>query len=233
MGTDFKVLRRDMVRELRAGGIEDPAVLEAMFTVKRHDFVDEALQAQAYSDNALPIGYGQTISRPLSVAKMTAALHVKPGLRVLEIGTGSGYQAAVLAVMGAEVYTVERIKPLYFFALDRLVRLRYFQVKVKLSDGTLGWPEEGPFERILVTAGGPDIPAPLLHQLAQDGILIIPVGDKKREQSLTRIRRQAGKWFKQDMGSVAFVDLVGTHGWTRHHPEAKTNMHSAGRGKNS
>lgn len=233
MGTDFKVLRRDMVRDLRAKGIEEPAVLEALSTVKRHDFVDEALQAQAYSDNALPIGYGQTISRPLSVAKMTAALQVKPGLRVLEIGTGSGYQAAVLAAMGAEVYTVERIKPLYFFALDRLVRLRYFQVKVKLSDGTLGWPEEGPFERILVTAGGPDIPAPLLHQLAEDGILIIPVGDKKREQSLTRIRRQAGKWFKQDLGSVTFVDLVGTHGWARRHQETKTNVHFLSRGKNS
>lgn len=231
MASDFKVLRRDMVRRLQTKGIDEPAVLEAMLAVKRHDFVDEALQTQAYSDNALPIGYGQTISRPLSVAKMTAALQVQPGLRVLEIGTGSGYQAAVLAAMGAEVYTVERIKSLYFLALDRLVRLRYFQVKIKLSDGTLGWPEEGPFERILVTAGGPDIPAPLLSQLAEDGILIIPIGDKKREQSLTRIRRNTGKWYKQDLGSATFVDLIGTHGWTHTKLEANPELQSVIRSK--
>ena len=211
-----------MVRQLKPRGIEDAAVLKAMSGVKRHLFVDEALQSQAYGDNALPIGYKQTISRPLSVARMTVALQVQPGMRVLEIGTGSGYQAAVLAEMGAEVFTVERIKPLYFLALDRLVRLRYFQVKVKLSDGTLGWPEQGPFERILVTAGGPDIPTPLLRQLAEGGILIIPIGGKKQEQMLTRIRRHGGKWYKHSLGSVTFVDLIGTHGWDQTNLAAPT-----------
>ena len=210
---DLKVLRRLMVEGLRPKGIDDPAVLQAMGKVKRHLFVEEALQPQAYSDNALPIGYGQTISRPSRVAGMTVALQVQPGMRVLEIGTGSGYQAAVLAEMGTRVFTVERIKPLYLGALDRMVRLRYFQVKVKLSDGTMGWPEKGPFDRILVTAGGPDIPAPLLNQLNEGGVMIIPVGQKKREQGLTRIRRQEGKWFRQNLGRASFVDLVGSHGW--------------------
>ncbi|MCF8104077.1 MAG: protein-L-isoaspartate(D-aspartate) O-methyltransferase [Desulfohalobiaceae bacterium] len=208
-----------MVESLRPKGIEDRAVLQAMGKVKRHLFVDEALQPQAYSDNALPIGYGQTISKPSRVAGMTVALQVGPGMRVLEIGTGSGYQAAVLAEMGARVFTVERIKPLYLSALERMVRLRYFQVKVKLSDGTMGWPEKGPFDRILVTAGGPDIPAPLLNQLDESGIMIIPVGRKKREQGLTRIRKQEGKWYRQNLGRASFVDLVGSHGWKTEQPK--------------
>lgn len=216
---DLKVLRRLMVESLRPKGVEDRAVLQAMGKVKRHLFVDDALQPQAYSDNALPIGYGQTISKPSRVAGMTVALQVKPGMRVLEIGTGSGYQAAVLAEMGARVFTVERIKPLYLGALDRMVRLRYFQVKVKLSDGTMGWPEKGPFDRILVTAGGPDIPVPLLNQLDESGIMVIPVGRKKGEQGLTRIRRQEGKWYRQNLGRASFVDLVGTHGWKTEQPK--------------
>jgi protein-L-isoaspartate(D-aspartate) O-methyltransferase len=203
-----------MVRDqLVARGITDTAVLEAMGQVKRHEFVDEALQSQAYGDNALPIGYGQTISQPVSVARMTSALKVEPGMRVLEIGTGSGYQAAVLAHMGAEVYTVERVKPLYLKAMKRLNALRYFQVKVRLTDGTLGWEEEAPFHRILVTAGGPEVPGPLLAQLGDSGMLLMPLGSRKRDQRLIRIRQEEGKWFKQDLGPAQFVDLVGAHGW--------------------
>ena len=211
---DLKVRRAAMVREqLVARGITDQAVLKAMGEVKRHEFVDEALQSQAYGDNALPIGFGQTISQPFSVARMTSALQVQPGLRVLEIGTGSGYQAAVLAQIGADVFTVERVKPLYLSALKRLTALRYFQVKVKLTDGTLGWEEEAPFDRILVTAGGPEVPRPLLAQLGENGKLIMPLGSQKRAQRLIRIRKEEGKWFKQDLGPAQFVDLVGPHGW--------------------
>ncbi len=214
VGVDLKVRRAAMVREqLVARGITDQAVLKAMGEVKRHEFVDEALQSQAYGDNALPIGFGQTISQPFSVARMTSALQVQPGLRVLEIGTGSGYQAAVLAQIGADVFTVERVKPLYLSALKRLTALRYFQVKVKLTDGTLGWEEEAPFDRILVTAGGPEVPRPLLAQLGENGKLIMPLGSQKRAQRLIRIRKEEGKWFKQDLGPAQFVDLVGTHGW--------------------
>ena len=203
-----------MVQEqLVARGITDPAVLRAMGEVKRHEFVDEALQSQAYGDNALPIGHGQTISQPYSVARMTSALQVQPGMRVLEIGTGSGYQAAVLAHIGVEVFTVERIKPLYLSAVKRLTDLRYFQVKVRLTDGTLGWKDEAPFDRVVVTAGGPEVPRPLLAQLGANGMLVMPLGSRKRAQRLIRIRKDKGKWYKQDLGPAQFVDLVGTHGW--------------------
>ena len=204
--------RQGMVREqLQAEGIVDERVLEAMDRVPRHLFVDQALQAQAYSDNALPIGYGQTISQPISVARMSQDLQVEAGQRILEIGTGSGYQAAVLTEMETEVYSVERISALYYAALDRLTKLRYFRVKLKLDDGTLGWPEQAPFERILITAGGPQVPEPLLHQLSDPGLLIMPLtqGDRQR---IVRIRREQGRWFKQDLGPAHFVNLIGVHG---------------------
>lgn len=204
-----------MLREqLAVRGINDPRVLEAMGRVKRHLFVDEALRARAYEDLALPIGHGQTISQPLTVARMTMNLDVQPGMKVLEIGTGSGYQAAVLSELGAEVYSVERLSPLFHAALKRLNTLRYFTVRLKLDDGTMGWPAEAPFDRILVTAGGPRVPLPLLEQLADPGQMVLPVGDEKRSQRLVRIRRQDGKAFKQDLGQAVFVDLVGEHGWT-------------------
>lgn len=203
-----------MVREqLQAKGIHDERVLGAMARVPRHLFVEEALQAQAYSDNALPIGFGQTISQPFSVANMSQALEVVPGVKVLEIGTGSGYQAAVLAEMGAEVYSVERVRSLYLKALDRLTRLKYFQVQLKLDDGTLGWPEYSPYDRILVTAGGPGIPEPLLHQLADKGMLVMPLGEKGQQQ-LVRVRKEGRCYYKRDLGSVRFVDLVGACGWS-------------------
>ncbi len=203
-----------MVRQqLLARGIEDEQVLQAMGQVQRHLFVEEALQAQAYSDHALPIGYGQTISQPYSVALMSSSLLVEPGMKVLEVGAGSGYQAAVLVEMGAMVYAVERIKPLYQETLKRLTRLRYFQVKLKLADGTAGWPQEAPFDRILVSAGGPAVPGVLLQQLTEEGLLVMPVGQGKSEQELVRVRREGQKWFKQNMGRAKFVELVGEHGW--------------------
>lgn len=203
-----------MVREqIESRGITDQAVLSAMRTVPRHLFVEEALRSQAYEDHPLPIGYGQTISQPFIVALMTTVLNVRPGMKVLEIGTGSGYQAAILAEMGADVYSVERVQPLYSAALTRLNKMRYFNVHLKLDDGTMGWPAESPFQRIMVTAGGPDVPPPLLEQLDESGILIIPVGARQRSQELIRFVKKKGKIMKANLGAVMFVDLVGAHGW--------------------
>lgn len=207
-------LRERMVQEqIEARGITDERVLTALRQVPRHLFVDEALQAQAYGDHPVPIGLGQTLSQPYIVALMTTLLVVRPQMRILEIGTGSGYQAAILAVMDADVYTVERIKQLYQTARTRLLRMKYFNIRVKLDDGTLGWPEEGPFDRIIVTAGGPEVPTPLLEQLADPGIMVIPVGATKRDQRLLRIFKKDGRIHQEDQGAVAFVDLVGSHGW--------------------
>jgi protein-L-isoaspartate(D-aspartate) O-methyltransferase len=211
---DLKRNRERMVAEqIKGRGINDPAVLAAMGQVKRHLFVDEALRSRAYGDHPLPIGLGQTISQPYIVALMSEMLQVAPGMKVLEIGTGSGYQAAVLAAMGAEVYTVERIRELYTAARKRLLEMRCFRVRLKLDDGTMGWPEEAPFDRIIVTAGGPDIPEPLVAQLADPGVMLIPVGRTKRNQTLVEVRKENGRIIKTDKESVAFVDLVGTHGW--------------------
>jgi len=207
-------LRERMVREqIEARGIADRRVLDAMRALPRHQFVEEALASKAYSDGPLPIGQGQTISQPYIVALMSEMLQVEPGMKVLEIGTGSGYQAAVLAHMGCDVYTVERIKPLFFAARKRFMDMRLFSIKVKLDDGTLGWPDESPFDRIIVTAGGPEVPEPLVAQLADPGRMLIPVGQGKRLQSLVLVEKIAGEVVRTDKGGVAFVDLVGKHGW--------------------
>ncbi|MFP4167734.1 MAG: protein-L-isoaspartate(D-aspartate) O-methyltransferase [Desulfonatronovibrionaceae bacterium] len=214
MTIDPRRSRERMVREqIQARGINDPGVLAAMQTVPRHLFVDQALHGQAYEDYPLPIGHGQTISQPYIVALMSELLQVEPDMAVLEIGTGSGYQAAVLAEMGAEVYTVERIDSLYLAASRRLEELGYTRVRTKLDDGTMGWPEEGPFDRILVTAGGPRVPQSLLDQLAPEGVLLIPVGISKRSQTLVRVQRTNGGYEEEKLGRVAFVDLVGKFGW--------------------
>ena len=214
MAVDPRRKRERMVREqIEVRGIEAPEVLRAMRTVPRHLFVEEALQAQAYEDHPLPIGHGQTISQPYIVARMTELLQVKPGMTVLEIGTGSGYQAAVLSEIGAEVYTVERVRPLYLAASKRFRDLRYYNIRTKLDDGTLGWSEKAPFDRILVTAGGPEVPDPLIDQLADPGIMLIPVGQSKRSQILVRVIKENGQIKKENMGAVMFVDLVGRHGW--------------------
>ncbi len=214
MGIDPKRLRERMVREqIEARGIADSLVLKAMREVPRHLFVEPALAPKAYMDSPLPIGEGQTISQPYIVALMTELLRVKPGMKVLEIGTGSGYQAAVLAALDAQVYTVERIKPLFYAARKRFMDMRLFNIKPKLDDGTLGWPEEAPFDAILVTAGGPRLPKPLVDQLADPGRLVIPVGMSKRLQKLLLVIKENGRVQESDMGGVAFVDLVGAHGW--------------------
>ena len=211
---DFKRNRDRMVRDqIEARGVSDPEVLRAMRKVPRHLFVEEALIPQAYEDHPLPLGHGQTISQPYVVAWMTELLEVSRGLRVLEIGTGSGYQAAVLAELGAYVFTVERVRPLYEAARRRLESLRYLKVRFKLDDGTLGWPDEAPFDRIVVTAGGPRIPEPLLAQLADPGRMVIPVGASRRSQTLCLVRRENGRVIVRELGGVMFVDLVGTHGW--------------------
>jgi protein-L-isoaspartate(D-aspartate) O-methyltransferase len=199
--------------QIETRGITDQNVLRAMRTVPRHLFVDEALQAQAYEDHPLPIGHGQTISQPYIVALMSSILEIMPGMKILEIGTGSGYQAAVLAEMGADVFTVERIRPLYQKARKLFSDLKYHFIKTKLDDGTMGWPEKSPFDRILVTAGGPNVPQPLIEQLADPGILAIPVGETKRSQILVKLTLKDGEFKRENMGSVAFVDLVGKFGW--------------------
>ena len=205
--------RQRMVQELKRSGITDAAVLQAMAVVPRHLFVEEALRVQAYEDIRLPIGYGQTISQPSTVALMTQRLEARPGMRVLEIGTGSGYQAAVLAVMGCRVYTIERIAELYHATRNLLQQLSLRDIYMVRGDGTLGLPAAAPFERIIVTAGGPEIPQPLLQQLAEGGILLIPVGDKPRTQRLLRVQRRAGRFLTENLGPANFVDLVGSHGW--------------------
>ena len=204
---------RMIAEQVEARGVCDPKVLAAMGKVKRHLFVEEAMQAEAYGDSPLPIGFGQTISQPYVVALMSEKLEAEPGMKVLEIGTGSGYQAAILAEMGLDVYSVERIRELHFRTGDLLRRLGYFRIGLKLDDGTLGWPEEAPYDRIIVTAGGPEVPLPLIDQLADPGILLIPVGEKQRQQSLIKVEKRDGEIFKHNLGAVSFVNLVGNHGW--------------------
>lgn len=209
-----QISRDRMVREqIAARGIQDPAVLRAMRAVPRHLFVEEGLRARAYDDFPLPIGHGQTISQPYIVALMSATLEAEKGMRVLEIGTGSGYQAAVLDAMGLEVHTVERLRELYFQASKLFMKLRLLSIRMKLDDGTLGWPEAGPFDRIIVTAGGPEIPEPLVTQLADPGIMVIPVGKERSSQRLAQVRKQDGKVSVENKAAVSFVDLVGKHGW--------------------
>ncbi len=214
MRVDPKRQRERMVNDqLKARGIADARVLAVMGELPRHLFVEEALAGQAYLDNPLPIGEGQTISQPYIVALMSELLQVEPGMKVLEIGTGSGYQAAVLAKLGADVYTVERIPRLCAAARERLLSMGLFNVHVKQDDGTLGWPSAAPFDRIIVTAGGPEIPQPLVDQLAQDGRLVIPLGSTRRSQRLVLVEKLPEGARQSEVCSVAFVDLVGKYGW--------------------
>jgi protein-L-isoaspartate(D-aspartate) O-methyltransferase len=211
---DPKRSRERMVRDqIMARGVSSQPVLSAMRKVPRHLFVEEALKPQAYEDHPLPIGQGQTISQPYVVAWMTELLDVMPGMKVLEIGTGSGYQTAVLAEMGAVVHSVERVPELHQLAKNRLAAMGYGNVHLKLDDGTLGWPEAAPFDRILVTAGGPKVPEPYIEQLEDPGLLVIPVGPERRSQVLTLVRKQDGKIGRKSVGQVMFVDLVGRHAW--------------------
>ncbi len=201
-----------MVRQqLEARGIKDQRVLEAMRKIPRHLFVPQHLVERAYDDYPLPIGEGQTISQPYMVAWMTEILKPEPGQKVLEIGTGSGYQAAILCELGADVYTIEKNPLLAREAERRLAQLGYFP-RIRIGDGTLGWPEEAPFQRIIVTAGAPSIPQPLLDQLDEGGRLVIPVGPSGM-QMLTLVQKREGKLVTEEEGTCVFVPLVGRYGW--------------------
>lgn len=210
---DMQKVRDRMVEEqLIPRGIHDPKTLEAMRRVPRHLFVEDALQNQAYGDFPLPIGRGQTISQPYIVALMTQALGLQGHESVLEIGTGSGYQAAILSLICDKVYTVERIDSLLVRARNIFDRLHYLNILTKLDDGTNGWPEYGPYDAIIVTAGGPKVPEPLLDQLADPGTLVIPVGDLGM-QNLQLVTKKEGIITEKTIEYVRFVNLIGSHGW--------------------
>jgi protein-L-isoaspartate(D-aspartate) O-methyltransferase len=205
----FVEARRVMVqRDLKGRDITDSRVLAAMDRVPRHLFVPPALEQQAYDDQPLPIGYGVTISQPYIVALMTQAAMVKPGDRVLEVGTGSGYQAAILATLTDQVYSIELIPELAQSAKERLARLGYGQVQVKSGDGYKGWLEFAPFDAILVTAAAPEIPAALQEQLKEGGRLIIPVGPAFGPQYLLRLTKKGDAFQEERLIPVAFVPLV-------------------------
>jgi len=200
--------------QVRARGVSDPWVLRAMRTVPREAFVPDSARQFAYADEPLPIGDGQTISQPYVVAVMTELVAPRPGQRALEIGTGSGYAAAVLGTIVSEVYTVERLAHLADSARDRLAALGYRNVHVRHGDGTLGWPEHAPYEAIIVTAGGPRVPEALLDQLAVGGHLVMPVGAVQRSQKLVRVVRTGAHAYEHtDLEPVAFVPLIGEQGW--------------------
>ena len=212
----FKKQRLKMVdSQIRARGVSNLRVLQAMEKIPRHFFVDEGLMEQAYDDNPLPIDEGQTISQPYIVALMTEALELKAGEKVLEIGTGSGYQATVLAELGVRVFSIERLASLAANARKLLYSLNYFNVAVRVGDGTYGWREEAPFEAILVTAGAPHVPKTLVEQLALGGRLIIPVGSRHTQDliKMTRLSADPADIKKENLGGCRFVDLIGEHGW--------------------
>lgn len=212
--SDPKRLRTRMVHEqLKSRGIHDLRVLAAMAEVPRHLFVPEALAPHAYDDSPLPIGFGQTISQPFMVALMTELLEAYAGMRVMEIGTGCGYQAAILAKMGCVVYSVERLRELFNTTSQRISQMGLRSVYIKLGDGTLGLPHVAPFDRIIVSAGAPLVPAPLVDQLGENGIMVIPAGAERRSQRLLRVYKSRGKTSVEDFGPATFVDLIGSHGW--------------------
>ncbi len=207
----YTVKRQAMVEnDIKGRGIKDKKVLEVMGRIPRHLFVDEGLRNRAYADYPLPIGEGQTISQPYVVALMTEALRLKPTDRVLEIGTGSGYQAAVLAEIVKEVYTIEIRRSLADMATKRLKDLGYMNVKVKYADGYIGWEEHAPFDAIIITAAANHIPPPLIKQLKEGGRLIIPLGSTVYYQTLTLVtKKKGGDLDVEQMGSVAFVPMIG------------------------
>jgi protein-L-isoaspartate(D-aspartate) O-methyltransferase len=206
--------REEMVRrQIEARGIADPLVLAAFRKVPRHLFVSEALWDQAYGDFPLPIGEQQTISQPFIVAEMTQALSLGKDDRVLEIGTGSGYQAAILAEIVYRVYTIERIHSLLLKARKRFDSLRYHNIVTRYSDGTTGWTDESPFDAIIVTAGAPSIPTTLVNQLAIGGRMAIPVGNTYSQDLIKIVREETGVR-QTNLGGCRFVKLVGEHGWS-------------------
>lgn len=212
----FKKQRIRMVEsQIRARGIFDQRVLNAMESIPRHIFVDDGLQEQSYQDNPLPIGEGQTISQPYIVALMTQAMEITKYDKVLEIGTGSGYQTAILAELADQVFSMERIANLASRARKCLDALGYFNVAIKVGDGTYGWKEEAPFNAIIVTAGGPALPQQLLSQLTIGGRMVLPIGDRQTQTlyKITRLSVDINDIKKENLGGCRFVDLIGDYAW--------------------
>lgn len=208
----FSSRRKKLADEVKKKGIQNQLVLQAIEAVPRHMFVDSALENRAYEDSALPIGCGQTISQPYTVAAQTELLNVQKGDKILEIGTGSGYQAAILCFVGADVYSVERHEPLYLKARETLKELGY-RPQLKYGDGTLGWSAYAPYDKIVVTAGAPVVPEDLVSQLTVGGILIVPVGDQD-VQTMIKITRTGEDSFEQEqLKQFKFVPLIGKKGW--------------------
>ena len=211
---EFAIPRRRMVERLREHyGIADTRVLDVMDRLPRHLFVPQALQAQAYKDNALPIASGQTISQPFIVARMTEILELTRRDKVLEIGAGTGYQTAVLASLSRAVFAVERLPNLATAARERLKILGIYNVSLKTDDGTVGWESYAPYDAILVAAGGPEVPTPLMEQLRLGGRLVIPVGPDPKNQDLVRLIKTEHGIQTENFGPCAFVPLIGEHGW--------------------
>jgi protein-L-isoaspartate(D-aspartate) O-methyltransferase len=211
---DYAVLRERMVRDLIvARGIADARVVAAMRQVPRHLFVRDHLRSQAYGDHALPIGASQTISQPYIVARMTEMMELSPQHSVLEIGTGSGYQTALLGLLARRVYSLERIAELAQQAIPRIRQMGLDNVKIQVFDGTVGWSEWAPYDRILVAAGAPKVPDPLLEQLAPGGSLLIPEGPRKAQRLVLYRKSARGELRRKEGEEVAFVPLVGRHGW--------------------
>jgi protein-L-isoaspartate(D-aspartate) O-methyltransferase len=208
----YKSQRARMIDLLRSRGIRDEIVLNAMANIPRHLFVPEALAAKAYGDHALPIGEMQTISQPYMVARMTELLEVNKDSTVLEIGAGSGYQTAVLSAVAGRVFAIERISELARMAQGNIRKLGCYNATVKWFDGTIGWSDHAPYDAILVAAGGPEIPGPLVQQLAIGGRLVIPIGDTE-QQSLVRVIRTESGTKREDHGACVFVKLIGRYGW--------------------
>lgn len=209
----FEDERRRMVEEqLEARGINDARVLQAFLTVPRHAFVSKDLQSEAYADHPLPIGGGQTISQPYMVALMVQLLHLQGHERVLEIGTGSGYQLAILSQLALEVYSIERLPELADQSLRRLEALGYLNVHVSVGNGTLGWEEHAPYEGILIAAGAPAVPPPLVRQLADGGRMVIPLGSQE-VQTLTLVEKRGEALRQQPITHCVFVPLLGEYGW--------------------
>ena len=210
---EYAELRKRMVNEqLLPRGIKNSRVIEAFLKIERHKFIPTEAKRKAYEDFPIPIGEGQTISQPYIVALMTECLDLKGNEKVLEIGTGSGYQAAILAELANQIYTVERIPALAQRAKETLQELGYSNVKVKVDDGTLGWPEEAPFSRIIITAAAPDVPFPLIEQLAEGGKMVLPLGERF-SQVLTIIEKKKGKIKQKAVCGCIFVPLIGKYAY--------------------
>lgn len=210
----YSTAKRNLVLKLTENGITDQAVLEAFLKCERHRFIPEAMIHFAYEDTALHIGYGQTISQPTTVAFMSQSAKIRKGDRVLEIGTGSGFQAAILATMGAKVFSIEREYDLHIMARERFERLGY-PVYTKWGDGSIGWNEYAPYDAILVTAGSPSVPEPLKKQLVTGGRLVIPVGEKEAQKMLIIQKTGENAFITEEIPHFAFVPLLGKEGWKK------------------